>query len=178
MKKIILVFCFYLISSFASVFAAEVVSGEVIENGFGKFKIRDSSGTIRLVYIGRSETSFRPVTWRQTVGDKVKVSYIVRPVKNSQRMVATLVELVKQGANSVMIKSPLNVVITEVGRKNILALPQGFSQNIRFEKQRNTIFSPVGWTPMIGDKVIFHFQIIPARFGGGMVNLLSKVEKR
>jgi len=178
MKKLILILCLYFISSFSFIYASEVVSGEIIENGFGKFKMKDSSGTVRLVYIGRRDTSFRPVTWRQSVGDKVKVSYIVRPGKNGQKMVATLVELVKKGVNSVMIKSPLNVKIVEVGRKTIKVVPEGMGKTLRFEKQRSTVFLPVGWTPLAGDKVVFYFQVIPSRFGGGMVNLLSKIEKR
>jgi hypothetical protein len=156
--------------------AAKEVRGTVQEGGFGKFRLQDKSDTSWLFYLSKDGSSYQPDDWRPTVGDEVSVAYMTVQKRNASIAQVTRVTLIKVGPNTVRIKSPVQVEITEVGRSGYKAkvLPAGTI--VRFASQRSTQTIPVGWAPQPGDKATITFTTKPT-MGFMMSYAMDKVEK-
>lgn len=164
--------------------AAKTLKGSVLEEGFGKFRMKDASGASWLLYLSRDKTSYKPDDWRPVVGDQVVVTYVEATSRGNEILQAAIVELVKAGPNTVRITSPVEVVITEVGRTGYNAKIAPSGPIAKFTKQRSTKIEPTGWVPAVGDKVIMTFTVkpptvftLPSAARSDMVYALDKVER-
>jgi len=147
---------------------ADELTGVVAGTGVGKIEIKDRAGSLSQIALSRKDTAYRPDTWRPEDGDTVKVTYAVAKSRRGTVLAASLIELEKAGAKSVVnLKSPVKVTVTEVGRTGIKAtIPDG--KEIRFVSHRGTVYTPAGWQPAPGEKALVTFRIQQAWIGNGL----------
>jgi len=137
--------------------AGQRASGSVSQMGYGKIVLKEKDGIARTFLEGRRDTTYDPESWRPEAGDEIEITYIQR----EQKLVATTVHLVEVGPNNVdpaKMTSPMDVTIVEVGRSGIIGTRGDDPRRIRFAFARSTQYEPVGWKPLVGEKVSVIFQ--------------------
>ena len=152
------------------------VQGTILETGFGKFKLQDKKKIIRLFYVSRKSTIFKPDNWRPIKGDKVSLTYIEVPKKKSTIAQVGTVTLVKAGPNTLRLKSPVVVEIAETGRSGYKVRIGKSRTLFKFASHRRTKVIPASWIPAPGDKAVITFTIKPAMIFG-LNYIVDKVEK-
>jgi hypothetical protein len=167
--------CIACLMAAPAVLRADEATGVITNTSFGAFQL-DEKGTIRQFNLSRANSVYVPDTWFPATGDKVKVTFTVKPEKTSVLEVQK-VELLKIGPNSIPpMTSPINVEITETGRSGWKAkLPSG--QIVKFEKSRNTVLTPAGLVLAPGQKAKIDFHAEKAVFTFGITYIADKVEK-
>ncbi len=142
----------------ALVATAETVQGTITKIEWGKFMLKDKTGTTRVLAISKKATTFEPMTWRPSVGEEVSVDYEQITTRSGagvlQNLSCKLVTPTKQSI--VDLQSPIEVDIIETGRSGVRArLPNG--RIIKFTSSRQTQWEPAGWAPGIGAKARIEF---------------------
>jgi len=132
--------------------------GTIQEIGWGKFKIKDEDGTVRLFHISKKATTFSPDDWRPMLGDKVSIKF-----STFQRRSATIaqidsVKLLEAGPNTPRMTSPVNVEIREVGRTGFKVKLLDSGKLVKFSRHRATRMEPAGWVPNVGDRAKITFS--------------------
>ena len=157
--------------------ALKTLQGSVQEEGFGKFRMKDTSGASFLLYLSHDKTSFSPDDWRPTVGDQVTASYMEVISRGNAISQAVKVELVKAGPNTLRVKSPVDVEVVETGRTGfkLKVLPSG--PVVRFTRQRSTQVIPTGWVPGPGEKARAAFTAQAGKVTFGVSYVLDKLER-
>jgi hypothetical protein len=152
--------------------AEQTVTGIVQEGGLSGLVIQG------VKYNTGRETSFSPADYRPVKGDTVTLSYYSKTMPNGQEGLAvSSLELVKKDPNRKELTSPAVGEVTEVTRRAVRLNVPATGQEIVMDFKRGMEFSPRGWKPAVGDKVRVHYDKVPSRFTGGMVYVMSKLEK-
>ena len=124
------------------------------------------------------ETSFTPGDYRPVKGDTVTLTFYNKTMPNGQEGLAiSSLELVKKDPNRKELTSPAVGKVTEVTRRAVRIDFPAAGQEIVMDFKRGMEFSPAGWKPAVGDKVKVHYDKVPSRFTGGLVHVMSKLEK-
>jgi hypothetical protein len=157
----------------------KTTQGVVQEDGFGKFRLKDKAGTSWLFYLSHDKTRYTPDDWRPIVGDEVNISHMEVQSRGNTISQAVTVGLVKAGPNTIRIKSPVEVQITETGRSGYKAKVLSTGVIVRFGNQRSSQVVPTGWVPTPGEKALVTFTAQPSKIWGGfgISYALDKIEK-
>lgn len=150
--------------------------GTVEETGWGKFKIKDKDGTLRLFHVSKKSTTFSPEDWRPMKGDKVSVKFSTFQRRNATIAQIDSVKLVEAGPNTPRMTSPVEVEIREVGRSGFRVKLLDSGKLVKFSRHRGTQMEPVGWTPAVGDKAKITFSFRTGMMFG-VTYIADKVEK-
>lgn len=128
-------------------------------------------------YWNERKTVYTPSDWRPGNGDKVKISYYTKTSKDGakQKLVMDNLTLVELNPANKTPDSPIEGVIQDPGKKWI-DVKVG-NKIVKFEKNRKTIFEPVGFIPTRGQKVKIEFTKVPGKFAKGTVmNVIDRIE--
>jgi hypothetical protein len=180
MKKRLLSSLFLFMTLVMSIHA-QTYKGSLSEEGYGKFKIMDEAeNTEFLIHQSKKETIYDPANWRPRLGDIIKVDCYVKDKRigsGSAMLVANAVKLIEPGKRTLMIESPMQVKLIEIGRKMIhMQLPDN-AGNVRFDRASKMEILPVGWAPGPGDEMIIHFHAREGTFTYNMSYVVSKIER-
>ena len=156
---------------------AEEALGDVLELAFGNLRLKEAGGAELALAVTQRETRYQPDTWRPAAGDRVSVAYTRSEGRRGPVLTATLVKLLKAGANSLAdLKSPAEVAVLGFGRSGLKAEISG-RRKVTFLPHAGTVYLPAGWQPAAGQQAHVEFRIQPAKVGFGLVYLADKVEK-
>jgi hypothetical protein len=150
--------------------------GIVVEMGWGKFKVKDDSGVIKLYYVEKKTTTFEPTDWRPTEGEKILLAYTEVLRRSETILRVDKVKLLKAGAQTIRIKSPVDVEIVEVGRSGFKTKILASGKAVKFLRHRRTQVIPAGWVPVMGEKARIEFIVKPGRVSFGLSYQADKVE--
>lgn len=158
---------------------AEETKGTIKETGFGKFKLEEKGGTVRLFHIAKKTTTYEPDTWRPSEKDKVTIAFTQIRKRSATILRVDKITLTKAGPNTITIESPVKVEIIKFGRTGVIVklTDQAKGKEIRFTKHRKTRYIPAGWAPSPGEKARIEFVIKPSRFTNGLNYQANKIEK-
>jgi hypothetical protein len=84
---------------------------------------------------------------------------------------------VKKDPNRKELANPAEGTVREVTRRAVRIDFPAAGQEIVMDFKRGMEFSPKGWKPAVGDKVKVHYDKVPSRFTGGIVHVMSRIEK-
>jgi hypothetical protein len=152
--------------------AEQSVTGLVQEAGF--------SGPVidGVKYNTGRETSYTPDDYRPVKGDTVTLTYYNKTMPNGQEGLAvSSLTLVKKDPNRKELANPAEGTVREVTRRAVRIDFPAAGQEIVMDFKRGMEFSPKGWKPAVGDKVKVHYDKVPSRFTGGIVHVMSRIEK-
>lgn len=166
-----------LLASTLSVFAEEPVEGTINEIGWGKFRLTDKDNTIRAFSESKQDTKYDPSDWRPAVGDLVSAAYTKVEQRSGAVLRVDTLKLVKAGPNTVIVKSPAEILITEVGKTAIRGKVLALDKEARFSRSRETKMSPDGWTPAAGEKARVEFTARASPVTFGITYVIEKMEK-
>jgi hypothetical protein len=154
-----------------------VITGVIIQQGFGYIIVKDSSGTEIKLNTGR-ETNYQPADYRCEVGDKITADYYEKASRDglSSLLAVKKITLVKVDPNRKVLQSPATGMIEKAGRKWFQVSIPAVNQTIKFERIRGTKTSPGGWIPKDGQKVVIDFEKRPARWGKSYVYVIKSME--
>jgi hypothetical protein len=108
------------------------------------------------------------------VGDTVSVTY----TKVEQKLRVDSVKLVKAGPNTVVIKSPVEIEVSEVGKSAIKGkIPAQDNKEVKFLKTKESKMTPDGWVPTAGEKAKVEFTAKGAVINFGINYMIDKMEK-
>ena len=169
MKKILaLIAC---LASSVLILQAEEVTASISNAG--------ASGVVAnsVKYWNDRKTAYTPEDWRPGNGDKVKISYYTKTSRDGakQKLVMDQITLVEQNPANKTPDSPVEGVIQNPGKKWI-DVKVG-NKILKFEKNRKTVFEPVGFIPAPGQKVKIEFTKVPGKFAkGSVMNVIDRIE--
>jgi hypothetical protein len=171
------VFCLALLSPLSAQ-AGKNVTGIIIDIGRGRYVVKEKKGIERLIYVSRHQTTFTPKAWRPARDDRVRISYYGIQGRRGVKLVATSIKLLKAGAGTVILKSPVRGKIVKTGRRAVLVFIPSRDLQVRFATGRNTILRPAGWIPRAGEKVKITFKAVRSRWRNRMGYVAEKIERR
>ena len=154
------------------------VTGVVLESGFSGVVLKSQGKAAGVKYYTGRETRFSPQDYSPVKGDTVKLTYYPKTLRNGEEIlaVATLT-LVKMDPNRKELSSPAVGTVVEIGRRNIRFDFPASGEKLSMERKRGMEKVPGGWEPAVGDKVKVTYEKVRSRFGGGIVYVMSKMEK-
>ena len=156
------------------------VVGTVQETGWGKFKIKDENGTVRLFHISKKATAFSPEDWRPMIGDKVSIKYSTFQRRNTTVAQIDTVKLIEAGPNTPRMTSPVDVEIREMGRGSVRVKILKSGKLVKFSRGRATRMEPAGWVPTAGEKARITFSFRTGMFFGVtyIADMIAKVKEK
>lgn len=164
-----------------SLFAGLICSVMVLhaEEITAKISNAGNSGVVAnsVKYWNERKTVYTPSDWRPGNGDKVKISYYTKSSRDGskQKLVMDNITLVELNPANKTPDSPVSGVIYNPGKKWI-DIKVG-DKMIKFEKNRKTIYEPVGFIPTKGQKVKVEFTKVPGKFvSGSIINVIDRIE--
>lgn len=161
-----------------AVYADDTVTGVVKESGYSGVMLKVKGKKTAVKYNTGRETVYTPDDYRPMKGDTVKISYYHKPARGGGEILAvSKLTLVKKDPNRKEITSPAIGIVREVGRRSIRFEFPKVGQHISMDMKRGMEILPAGWKPAVGDKVKVTYDKVKARFGSGIVLVISKIEK-
>jgi hypothetical protein len=158
--------------------ADQTASGTVTETGMSGIILKGAGGAEVKYWTGK-ETRYSPSDWRPMDGDKIKVAYYAKTSKKGEtKLVATQVDLVQSDPNRVELKSPAAGTVREVGHTGIIVDMDATKTAIKFSTGRNTVFTPGGQKPAVGNRVKITFTRTPSKWGGGYAYIADVVDRQ
>ena len=159
-------------------YAADTVTGLVVESGFSGIALKIKGKKTVVKYNTGRETIYSPDDYRPMTGDIVTISYYSKPQRGGGEILAvSSLTLVKKDPNRKELNSPAVGIVREVGRKSIRFEFPKVGQTVSLDMKRGMEKVPADWQPAVGDKVKVTFDNVKARFGSGIVKVMSKIEK-
>ncbi len=158
--------------------AEETRTGVVLESGYSGVVLQSPDDPNGIKYNTGRETSYSPADYRPVKGDIITLAYYQKQLPNGQDVLAvSSLKLVKMDPNRKELTSPAEGSIIEIGRKSIrIDFPEN-GQNISMDRKRGMQVVPGGWEPVMGDKVRVDYEKVKSRFTGGIVFVISRIEK-
>jgi len=158
-------------------FAGETAEGTVGSTGIGSFKLIDATGTAREFNLAKKTTKYEPAEWRPATGDKISVAYTEITKGNDKVLRVDTVTLTKAGPETVLFTSPVEVVLTEVGKSGVRGKVGAEGKIVKFDRTRDTQLDPTGWVPAPGEKTKIEFQAKESTFAFGVTYVITKMSK-
>ncbi|MBU0729402.1 MAG: hypothetical protein KKE17_03545 [Proteobacteria bacterium] len=153
-------------------------TGVVKETGLTGFILVATGETDGIKYNPGRETVYDPADYRPQTGDTVTVNFYKKAMRDGRTILAVSdLKLVKKDPNRKELSNPATGTITEVGRKRIEFEFPETGQIIAMDKKRGMQSVPDGWVPSPGEKVNVTYEQVPSRFTGGMVYVITAIEK-
>lgn len=140
------------------------VEGIVVEGGVNGFWLKDENG-IKIRFYAKDNVEYDPLDFHAYYGDRVGVTYYMVIKKGEDTHKALKVVLLSKNPRRIEFQSRVvDGIIRIAGMfRHMVYLPE-YDLTIPFNKSGAVKYTPTGWKPKEGDKVLIHFDQDSGRF--------------